>query len=897
MAVDSIVLELEADNNTRRGVRGAERDLDRLERSGGRSFRNLGKAALAAGTAVAAIGAAGFVALRQLAVDAANTNYEFNQMSDRIGTTVAQTEALAFAAGKAGTELQDLGDLIVDANERAQDALRGSEDAAAEFYEGAGISASAFLALDQVSQIEAVAQAFRDAEGDLNRQADLQRIFGTQTAQTQDALKSFEGGLDEYTQSLEESGLILDNETRAGLENFYDSLQEGEDNMTRFRNQLIRLFVVDAFPRYQRLMDNVVIPGMRTLSRVVTQVVLPAFRDLWRFISSNFIPTLQTLAGFMRRVLTPALGLVTAAYESLRSESDTFANFIDSTIVPKWNTFRDSITGVGDAIDDLLMKIGIGQQDLSGFEIDPGGVNRALRDLAVEQTGEQAGIPIPVVVNLPTDGLIDEDAFLTGFDIDVTQKVTEAFDEVNDNDFFAGLRDAWARAEMWWDENVSNDIPIPFRAALGIIAGAATTFFGVRFRDIIAAPFRFFRTVLQSDFVSEFIHAFRVFSEEGDSAFRAFGRALSDRIPFLRGFVGVIETIGDTLSFIFGNNEFNRDIPFVERLVALDDILFSINRNFPRVGAFFRIFGKLLGPVTLAIDLVVFAFQNWDSIVRPILDNLGESFGRLFGAIGRVVNSLGLDVGLGFILGIVIEALRVLNDLFEIALGGITTLIGVGLDFLITTLSSLVNLLSGDVANAFIDWQLFIDRTLEAFQNLGRWMDTKFGESLFFVASGLEEFFVRTVPNAVRTGINAMIGTVESGVNSVISAINRFINAWNSISFSIPRITIPRPDFLGGPIRFGGGSVGTPNIGNVASVSIPRLQSGGLITREGLAYLHRGEFLSRAANVDRGAMPPPSGDTFIFNFNGSVTDKNKFEQDLIRLIRKAKRTGALAGAV
>ena len=122
--------------------------------------------------------------------------------------------------------------------------------------EGTSISASDFLALDQIGQIEAVAQAYRDAEGDLEKQADLQRIFGTQTSETQGALKLLNGDLEAFAQNLEKSGVILNDEARAGLDAFYSDMQSGQDTFARFRVGLISAFAIEIYPRFRAAMQG-----------------------------------------------------------------------------------------------------------------------------------------------------------------------------------------------------------------------------------------------------------------------------------------------------------------------------------------------------------------------------------------------------------------------------------------------------------------------------------------------------------------------------------------------------------------------------------------------------------------------------------------------------------------
>ena len=112
-----VVLGIEAEDNTRRGVRQAERNLGRLDDRGSRSLRNIGASAAKAATAIVGIGTAAYAALNALGAQAANANYQFGLMANRIGVSRGEVEALSYAADRAETDIQDLGDLFVDANE------------------------------------------------------------------------------------------------------------------------------------------------------------------------------------------------------------------------------------------------------------------------------------------------------------------------------------------------------------------------------------------------------------------------------------------------------------------------------------------------------------------------------------------------------------------------------------------------------------------------------------------------------------------------------------------------------------------------------------------------------------------------------------------------------------
>ena len=84
--------------------------------------------------------------------------------------------------------------------------------------------------------------------------------------------------------------------------------------------------------------------------------------------------------------------------------------------------------------------------------------------------------------------------------------------------------------------------------------------------------------------------------------------------------------------------------------------------------------------------------------------------------------------------------------------------------------------------------------------------------------------------------IEGLVGKVRSAASSVANAIkgplNSVLGAWNSISLTVPRVTIP--SFKIGPKKFGGGSFGGQTI---SFPNVPLLASGGIVTQPTLAMV------------------------------------------------------------
>ena len=101
--------------------------------------------------------------------------------------------------------------------------------------------------------------------------------------------------------------------------------------------------------------------------------------------------------------------------------------------------------------------------------------------------------------------------------------------------------------------------------------------------------------------------------------------------------------------------------------------------------------------------------------------------------------------------------------------------------------------------------------------------------------------FIKGMPGKIASAASGMFDGIK---NAFKSAINWIINGWNSLEFSLPKISVP------GPLPdIPGFSVGTPNI--------PTLAGGGTITSGGAAIV--GERGPELVSLPMGATVHPSG--------------------------------------
>lgn len=131
--------------------------------------------------------------------------------------------------------------------------------------------------------------------------------------------------------------------------------------------------------------------------------------------------------------------------------------------------------------------------------------------------------------------------------------------------------------------------------------------------------------------------------------------------------------------------------------------------------------------------------------------------------------------------------------------------------------------------------------------------------------------FVRSAPGKMAGALRNMFAPLWNGFRGFV---NRIISGWNNLSFGIPGFS-----FAG--VSVPGINVGTPNI--------PYLASGGDVRKEGLAYLHRGERVAKAAVVTRtggGTGTRESGGGATIRIEGS---NSRVVRVLLELLREGIR--------
>ena len=154
-----IGVEIQAIDNTGRGIKNAEKSMGRLKGA----VRGVTSAAKLAAFGIGGIAIAGAGIGIALATQFIGAGKEMQRFSNRTGHSVEQLSAMGYAAERVGLELEDMIDVTEEMRIKAFDAAEGSEAMAAHFAE-LGINVQEFLALDADEQFNLTAEALGNVE-------------------------------------------------------------------------------------------------------------------------------------------------------------------------------------------------------------------------------------------------------------------------------------------------------------------------------------------------------------------------------------------------------------------------------------------------------------------------------------------------------------------------------------------------------------------------------------------------------------------------------------------------------------------------------------------------------------------------------------------------------------
>ena len=228
---------------------------------------------------------------------------------------------------------------------------------------------------------------------------------------------------------------------------------------------------------------------------------------------------------------------------------------------------------------------------------------------------------------------------------------------------------------------------------------------------------------------------------------------------------------------------------------------------------------RLSGLATDALPVLLAAFEFIADVISRVIEWVGglvekfvEFYNYIDGPVGTIIETL---VGyfqkfIDFIdgpVGLIFEGLKLY---FTIAKTVIETVVS-GIVLYIETYIGLVK-------GAFRIAKTVIEPIIGAIK------------TVIETAVGVVVGVFTTASSTLKGIINGILALWEGLANGITGVINSIIGAWNGLEFKVPEVSIFGK-------KFGGWTIGTPNIPTLPNIDIPRLAEGGVITQPTLALV------------------------------------------------------------
>ena len=296
--------------------------------------------------------------------------------------------------------------------------------------------------------------------------------------------------------------------------------------------------------------------------------------------------------------------------------------------------------------------------------------------------------------------------------------------------------------------------------------------------------------------------------------------------------------------------------------------------NWPQIAAaakqMWAVLGPLLGALAaLVVQVAKIVIDNWKTI-GPVF--LAQA--RIFMAAAKVITiavklvtavlrgdwagawkqakALMASI-LNLMVAIARAAFTQIKTVISVALAAVRALVGAAVAGMKAAWSAGLNVMKSVTNNAWNAIKGAVNSAIgavkKALQGLGSWISGFAHGALTGALNACRAVFgritdgaqnavagVRNAMNSIVRVIDSVIGRVRGAANSVANAIkapvNAVLRAWNSVSLTVPRISIPKIKI--GPKTFGGGGFGGQTIG---FPDVPLLASGGVVTSPTLAMV------------------------------------------------------------
>ena len=355
-----VVIDIEAKDSTRKGVKGAETGLERLgkdgkksidridkatgvaakalsvglvksartagkgvaalSRSATRGLDNIGNAAGKATKIVAGVGVAGAIAGVAIVGNFLAGATELSNFSRRTGLSAEALQRFGFAAERSGSSIDAVVGLTGTLAERLLEVEAGSEDVAAQFA-GLGLSVEELQGLNAEEQFLALADAIAAVEDPTERLGRAQMLLGGEAGELLPLLAGGSDAVRALGDELVATGNIMSNDTVAKAAD-----------------------VGEAFDKAKNAILGVATDGFA--------VLLPHLETFAEFINTHVVPVITTVIDAIKEFIGGVVAAVEDNWGTIEGIATTAWEAVGKAVGPIIAGVVTAIEGIVTAVED-----------------------------------------------------------------------------------------------------------------------------------------------------------------------------------------------------------------------------------------------------------------------------------------------------------------------------------------------------------------------------------------------------------------------------------------------------------------------------------------------------------------------------------------------------------------
>ena len=221
---------------------------------------------------------------------------------------------------------------------------------------------------------------------------------------------------------------------------------------------------------------------------------------------------------------------------------------------------------------------------------------------------------------------------------------------------------------------------------------------------------------------------------------------------------------------------------------------------------------RLSGLATDALPVLLDAFEFIADVISRVVEWVGKIIEKLVEFYQYIDGPIGTIIGT--LVGFFQSVIDILDGPFTLAFNIIKTVI----ETIVSGIALYIQTYITIVKTAFKVAKTVITPIINAIR------------AVIEGAVGIVQTVFETFQGSLKTIINTIIGLWEGMAGGIVGVINSIIGAWNSLEFKVPEFSVFGK-------KFGGWTVGLPDLPKLPTPKIPRLAAGGIVTDPTLALV------------------------------------------------------------